>query len=197
MRKLRCIAGCLAAGASILLLGYWAYVEAGGPPQEAVARQRMCFACHAASSMREPLACLRSWRSGQALSPLLGSRLRSVHPLLSRGAEEELTALLVHWQLSALEQQRAGAPGEALYIAKCAACHGRDGMGQPGEYPPLLGSEWLTAEPSRLQEILTRGLQEPITVKGVAWDKKMRAPGLESPKQVEQIIGYLRKTFAR
>lgn len=196
MRALRCTLTWLVGGAALLLVGYRAYVELGGPAEEAVARERGCVLCHGAAP-EEPLACLRSWRQGEPLTPLLLERLQQVHPHLVRGAEEELAALLVKWQLPALAKQRAGAPGEALYVAKCAACHGKDGMGQPGEYPPLLGSEWLTAEPSRLQEILTRGLQEPISVKGEAWNKTMRAPGLSSPDEVQQIIGYLRKAFAR
>lgn len=195
MRIFRSIAAWLAGGAAALLLGYAAYVELGGAPGESIARQRACMLCHALPT--EPMPCLRSWRPGQALTPLVEKRLRQVHPLLARGAEEELAKLLAAYQLPALAQQRAGAPGEALYMAKCAACHGKQGAGQPGEYPPLIGSEWITAEPSRLQEILTHGLQEPITVKGEAWDKTMRAPGLSSPEEVQQTIDYLRKTFAR
>ena len=139
--------------------------------------------------------CLRTWQPGQPLSPVLAERLQQVHPLLSFGAVEPLTDVLYKRQLAALARDRAGAPGAALYVAKCAACHGRDGLGRPGEYPPLRGSEWLVTEPSRLPEILTRGLQEPITVRGEAWDKTMRAPGLSSPQEVQQVVEYLRRTF--
>lgn len=195
MRKPYRISAWLTAGAAVISLGYVVYTEAGGPPQEAVARRRACMLCHALPT--EPLACLRSWAPGEPLTPLLEERLQQVHPLLTQGATEELAHILALRQMPALAQQRAGAPGEALYMAKCAACHGKTGEGQENEYPPLMGSEWITDSPGRLQEILTQGLHEPITVRGKAWDKTMRAPGLTSPQEVQQVIDYLRKAFAR
>lgn len=184
----------LSAGVAILILGWVGYAELGGPAEQAVMRRRGCLLCHAAPV--EPWAQLQAWQPGQSLSAPVEARLRQAHPLLSRGAEDELTSLLIAQQLPLLARQRAGAPGQALYTAKCAACHGKDGSGQPGEYPPLLGSEWLTDEPSRLPEILTQGLRGPITVKGEAWDKTMRAPGLTSPQEVKQVTDFLRKSFA-
>lgn len=183
----------LVGGLALLVAAYVLYAELGGSAAETVARRRLCMLCHALPE--EPLACLRSLQPGEPVSPVLAARLQQVHPLLSRGAEEELAAVLYHRQLPALARLRAGAPGAALYAAKCAACHGKDGLGLPGEYPPLLGSEWLVAEPSRLPEILTQGLQEPISVRGESWDKTMRAPGLSAPEEVQQVIDYLRKTF--
>lgn len=192
--SLRRLFSCLVGVGVLLVVSYTLYTELGGPAEEAVARSRLCMLCHALPE--EPMLCLRSWQPGEPLTPQIAARLRQVHPLLSRGAEEPLTALLYRKQLPGLSRARSGAPGAALYAAKCAACHGKDGLGRPGEYPPLLGSEWITAEPGRLPEILTRGLQEPITVRGEAWDKTMRAPGLTTPEQVQQVIDYLRQTFS-
>lgn len=195
MRKPHRISAWLTAGAATIALGYAVYAEAGGPPQEAAARRRACMLCHALPEA--PLECQRNQAPGEPLTPLLEERLRQVHPLLTQGATKELAHILAQRQLPALAQQRAGAPGEALYIAKCAACHGKHGEGQEDEYPPLMGSEWLTPPPDRLQEILTQGLQEPITVRGKAWNKTMRAPGLTTPQEVKQVIDYLRSVFAR
>lgn len=185
----------LAGSTLLLLLGYETYVEIGGPAEETIARARACMLCHALPT--EPLACLHNQPQNAPIAPLLAARLRQAHPLLSRGAEEPLADLLARAQLPELERRSLRSLGEALYVAKCAACHGRNGAGQPGEYPPLLGSEWLTDEPSRLPEILTHGLHEPIKVKGEAWDKTMRAPGLASPEEVQKVIDYLRTSFAR
>lgn len=184
----------LAGGGFLLAAGYVLYAELGGPAEETAARRRLCMLCHALPE--ELLPCLRSLPPGEPVSPVLEQYVKQVHPLLSYGAEASLAAVLYRRQLPALAHSRSGAPGAALYAAKCAACHGRDGLGQPGEYPPLRGSEWLTAEPSRLPEILTQGLQEPIMVRGEAWDKTMRAPGLSSADEVQQVIDYLRQSFA-
>lgn len=191
--RLSRILTALSVGVALSAVVYALYAEYGGPAEDAVARRRLCMLCHALPE--EPMGALRGWQAGQPLRPLLVARLQQVHPRLSRGAEDALAEALLRRQTPALARARAAAPGEALYAAKCAACHGKDGLGQAGEYPPLRGSEWITAEPSRLQEILTRGLQEPITVRGEPWNKTMRAPGLTPPNQVNQVIDYLRQKF--
>lgn len=191
--RYRSLLSALVGVSALVGAAYFLYAELGGPAEDTPARRRLCMLCHALPA--EPMDSLRAWQVGQPLRPLLKERVRQVHPWLSCGAEEALADILLRRQLPALARAKAGAPGAALYAAKCAACHGKDGRGQPGEYPPLLGSEWLTAEPSRLPEILTRGLQQPITVRGEAWNKTMRAPGLSTPQQVEQVIEYIRKTF--
>ena len=184
------------AGAGVLLLGLaWAlYVEFGGPSGEYVARARACTLCHG-SSWAEPMEALHAWQPGMPLSPLLVQRLQQVHPVLSAGAEDALAAWIYPQQLAALAELRQEHPGKALYEAKCATCHGKDGLGSPGNYPPLLGSEWISDEPSRLPDILTEGLRGPITVKGVPWDNTMRAPRLSSPDDMARLIDYLRATF--
>ena len=35
--------------------------------------------------------------------------------------------------------------GQAAYLANCAACHQPDGKGLVGAFPPLAGSDFLTA----------------------------------------------------
>lgn len=184
----RCAGGALCL---LLLLGlcYALYVQVGGPAPELPLRARGCMLCH---DLRAPLPLLRSKKPGEPLRPLLQERLSAAHPLLSRGAVPELADYLATAQLPALAELRAGAPGQALYLAKCAVCHGRTGEGLPGEYPPLRSSAWLTDEPSRLPEILTRGLSERIEVRGEVWDKTMRPPGISSPQEVQLIIEYLK-----
>ena len=172
-----------------LALVYAAYVQLGGPEQDAIVRARGCGLCH---DLQSPLPALRAWQRGEPLRPLLLARLEAAHPLLSSGAAQELADYLLAAQLPALAQQRAGAPGQTLYMAKCAACHGRSGEGDADEFPPLRGSEWLTQEPSRLQEILTNGLNEPIYVRGRQWHKTMRPPGLSTPQERQYVIDFLR-----
>lgn len=193
MRIIRSAFTWLMAALVAVALGYAVYVHGGGAG-ESVVRARGCVLCH--GGWEQPLPMLRTLREGQAMRPLLEERLRRVHPLLSRGVEGELAEYLLLKQLPFLAQLRAGAPGQALYAAKCAACHGKDGMGSPGDYPPLRGSEWLTDEPSRLPEIISQGLRGPIEVRGEAWDKTMLPPGISSPEQVQQLIEYLRREFA-
>lgn len=69
----------------------------------------------------------------------------------------------------------AKADGAAIYAARCAACHQASGLGLPGVFPPLAGSEWVNGKPELLASILLHGVQGRITVKGLAFDGIMPA----------------------
>lgn len=194
--RMRALSAVAVAGAAVALLGYAVYVEFGGPAEQSTARARGCVLCHGQGAFVEGVSRLKS---GEPLRPLLAERLQEAHPVLSRGSGvvDELVDFLLPPHLAALAEHRAGSPGRVLYLSKCAACHGRDGAGTPGEYPPLQGSEWLTEEPGRLPEILSQGLKGPIRVRGEEWDKSMLAPGIAEPAQVQQLIDYLRREWGK
>lgn len=69
----------------------------------------------------------------------------------------------------------AKADGAAIYAARCAACHQASGLGLPGVFPPLAGSEWVNGKPELLASILLHGVQGRITVRGLAFDGVMPA----------------------
>jgi len=52
--------------------------------------------------------------------------------------------------------------GGEIYLARCAVCHGQNGEGRPGLYPPLAGSEWVSGAPERLAAIILDGMQGPV-----------------------------------
>lgn len=170
-----------------------AYVAAA-PPGERSLRQRACFLCHT-DKFLNPLPCLGHWQAGFPLRQPLRTRLQQVHPVLAGGSSlDSLTDELLSRQLAALAATRQQERGAALYAAKCAACHGSKGQGQAGLYPPLRGSEWLTDTPSRLPEILSRGLRGPISVKGEWWNDTMLPPGVDEPGQ-QVLIPFLRSSW--
>jgi len=52
----------------------------------------------------------------------------------------------------------------------CIACHQATGMGTPGQFPPLAGSEWVLAPgPNRMIRIIQNGLEGPIKIKDTDW----------------------------
>ena len=183
---------------SLLVIGltYWVYIEAAPGAPERAARARCCTLCHGEEWSQRLHPDLRQHKSGEPIRPVLAQALLRRHENLSKGAEDDLTEWLVSQQLPQLAAAHRQSPGTALYLAKCAACHGRHGEGQPGNYPPLVGSEWLTEEPSRLPDILTHGLRGPIVVKGEPWNAIMLPPGLNSAEDVQAVIHYIRKQFS-
>ena len=52
-------------------------------------------------------------------------------------------------------------------VANCQVCHQPTGLGMPGQFPPLAGSEWVNAQaPNRIIRIVLNGAQGPITING-------------------------------
>jgi mono/diheme cytochrome c family protein len=79
----------------------------------------------------------------------------------------------------------------------CVACHQASGMGTPGQFPPLAGSEWVNEnDPSRMIRIVLDGVSGPIQVNGVAYNNAM-LPWRDQLKdeEVAQVITYVRKAW--
>jgi mono/diheme cytochrome c family protein len=58
------------------------------------------------------------------------------------------------------------AVGRAQFKAVCITCHQESGMGIPGIYPPLAGSEWANGSADRVIRIVLYGLKGPVHVEG-------------------------------
>lgn len=61
---------------------------------------------------------------------------------------------------------KKGASGYAV----CGGCHQGSGMGLPGQYPPLAGSEWVLGGTERLIRVVQHGLTGQVTVKGQSYN---------------------------
>jgi len=86
--------------------------------------------------------------------------------------------------------------GEEIYSRICSACHGTDGKGVPGAFPPLDGSEWLVNDPTIPIKIVTSGLQGPIEVKGQKFTSVM--PGVADLKdeEVADVLTFVRQSWS-
>ena len=89
------------------------------------------------------------------------------------------------------------AEGKQKYGMICAACHGDDGMGKPGQAPPLAGSEWVNATSfKRLEEIPQLGLSGELHVKGEAWNLQMAPMGAAlSDSDLAAVLTYIRSSW--
>jgi mono/diheme cytochrome c family protein len=86
-------------------------------------------------------------------------------------------------------------PGENTYNTVCAACHQSTGLGMPGAFPPLAGSEWLTKDPETPIRIVIAGLSGPIEVKGAQFNSMMPPPpGLDDEK-IAAVLTHARSHF--
>jgi mono/diheme cytochrome c family protein len=97
--------------------------------------------------------------------------------------------------------------GRQIYTANCQQCHQSTGQGQPGQYPPLAGSDWVVGDKTsaaRLARILLYGLNGRLEVtSGVAnsgiyngnmpaWGKPA---GSLSDRQVAAVLTFIRNEW--
>ncbi len=173
------------------------YIESATTPGEQSARSHGCLVCHPGIFDTPLPGTTEQHTHGTPLRPILHSAISSAHSFISDEAAARITEYALLRQQQALALTRRGDAAAALYHAKCAACHGTRGEGQPDRYPPLQGSEWLTDTPSRLPEILHQGLRGPIRVKGREWNATMLSPGITPGEETESLIRYLRSQFVQ
>jgi mono/diheme cytochrome c family protein len=86
--------------------------------------------------------------------------------------------------------------GDRFYAGLCQPCHGSDGQGVPGRYPPLAGSEWVIEDPETPTRIVLFGLEGPITVRGQRYNEQMDPFAHRlNDRQVAAIVNYIRTSW--
>lgn len=85
--------------------------------------------------------------------------------------------------------------GAQIYANTCVACHGLDGRGVAGAFPPLAGSSWLTGDPSIPIRVVSHGLSGPIEVDGATFNSLMPPVAGLSQRDVADVITYVRQNF--
>lgn len=85
--------------------------------------------------------------------------------------------------------------GRAVY-ATCTACHQATGLGVPGAFPPLAGSEIVTGKPEIPVAIVLHGMMGPVKVKGIEYNGVMTAWGAAfNDVQVAAVTTYIRSQW--
>ncbi len=89
------------------------------------------------------------------------------------------------------------ARGKQVYEQVCGLCHGTDGLGKPGQAPPLAGSEFVNAKGiQRLAHIPLTGVAGGIKVEGKDWNLSMAAMGAAlSDSDLASVLTYIRSSW--
>ena len=86
--------------------------------------------------------------------------------------------------------------GKRLFTANCIACHQTTGLGIPGVYPPLAGSDWAQGPEDRVIRIVLNGLSGPVKVSGKDFNNVMTPFGtILKDEQIAQILTYVRSEW--
>lgn len=84
--------------------------------------------------------------------------------------------------------------GKRIYFASCFACHGQDGEGIPGVFPPVADSDYLMADKDRAIRVILKGLTGPITVNGKPYNSAMPPQDL-TDQQVADVLTFVMNGF--
>ncbi|MEX0602149.1 MAG: cytochrome c [Bacteroidota bacterium] len=88
------------------------------------------------------------------------------------------------------------ARGDQIYIGVCQTCHQPNGFGVAGQYPPLVGSEWVVRDIETPIRVVLYGIEGPITVRGVTYNNKMpQFHDKLSDDEVAAVVTYIRSTW--
>lgn len=94
--------------------------------------------------------------------------------------------------------------GKKNYELVCATCHQATGLGVPGVYPPLAGSEWVDGTEERVIRILLHGLKGPLKVKGVDYPGAAAMPAFGkvagsgynwTDEKIAAVLTYIRQEW--
>jgi len=94
-------------------------------------------------------------------------------------------------EVSAAGVDELMAKGEAIFLANCSACHQPTGVGLPGAFPPLAGSDFLKGDRKEVMSAALFGLSGPITVNGVEYNGVMPSLGHLPDEDLAAALTYV------
>jgi mono/diheme cytochrome c family protein len=89
----------------------------------------------------------------------------------------------------------AAVDGGQIFAAKCVACHQATGLGLPGVFPPLAGSEWVVGNDKVLVQIPLHGISGSVQVKGAAYSGAMPVFNTLSDAEIAAVLTYVRSQW--
>ena len=113
----------------------------------------------------------------------LGDKAASLAPVAEAAAAQ---------QSGTLTPEQQSAAGKALFAGTCSTCHGADGGGMEGVFPPLAKSDYLTThDHAQLIGIVLNGLTGPVTVNGKDYNSVMPPMSQLTDDEVANILTYV------
>ena len=90
--------------------------------------------------------------------------------------------------------------GKRVFTQNCAVCHQATGLGVPGQFPPLAGSEFVLSQDwhgdNHIVKIVLNGFQGPVTVKGQQYNNVMAPWGkVLKDEQIAAVLTYVRNEW--
>jgi len=87
------------------------------------------------------------------------------------------------------------ARGKALYRQYCISCHQENGSGVPRMNPPLIKTEYVLGDKTRLIGILLNGFNEDVEINGDYYSNPMPSQAALKDQEIADILSYVRNSF--
>ena len=95
---------------------------------------------------------------------------------------------------NAIDATDAVAMGNQVFMKNCQACHQASGLGLPGAFPPLVGSQWVVGSEQILVRIILNGLHDPIEVSGATFNGVMPTwRDILKDEEIAAVATYIRQ----
>ena len=88
--------------------------------------------------------------------------------------------------------------GKKIFSVRCASCHQPNGLGIATQYPPLAGSEWVSADPDLIIKVILKGLKGEILVKGEKYGTSAAVNMAAVPiddREIANVSTYVRQAW--
>lgn len=89
----------------------------------------------------------------------------------------------------------ATADGRAVFSQNCASCHGAEGRGQPGYFPPLAGNPDIAADRLLPVLVVLHGLSGSIDVAGKTYASSMPPFDHLSDTEVAAVVNFVQRAW--
>ena len=96
---------------------------------------------------------------------------------------------------SAQAKSNVNEQGKIVYESNCLACHQIDGSGVPQLNPPLINTDYVKGDKTRLINVVLKGLQG-AEVDGEVYDNPMPPFDFLSDDEIAAVLTYVRSNFS-
>lgn len=97
-------------------------------------------------------------------------------------------------QIAKIEGQIQMERGRKIFLSTCFACHGANGEGVAGVFPPLAESDFLEGDLTRTINTIVRGMTGPVTVNGKHYNSIM-PPQLLADEQIADVLTFVMNSW--
>lgn len=85
--------------------------------------------------------------------------------------------------------------GKTVYGQYCLSCHQADGGGVTGLNPPLIKTDYVLGDKTRLINIILKGYNQGVEIDGEVYSNPMPPLNFLTDQQVADVLTYVRNNF--